>query len=211
MRLLPNSSDNIVPPRSPALEVLARASLPTRFGKFQIISFREPSGKTLDDVAVIRGEIADQAAIPTRMHSECLTGDALGSVRCDCRDQLEIALERLVQLERGILLYLRQEGRGIGIASKVAAYQLQDGGMDTVQANHHLGFDDDLRRYDRAAAMLHVMKVGSIELHTNNPKKLHGLLEHGIDVIRRVAIIAEERSENRDYLATKRSKSGHIL
>jgi GTP cyclohydrolase II len=149
--------------------------------------------------------------VPTRVHSECLTGDVFGSFRCDCRDQLELALERISGLERGIILYLRQEGRGIGIAQKVRAYELQQNGLDTVEANLHMGYDDDLRDYSVAAAMLHALGVASIELHTNNTRKIEGLRAGGVEVHNRAPIIAPAREENRGYLATKRDKSGHLL
>jgi GTP cyclohydrolase II len=149
--------------------------------------------------------------VPTRVHSECLTGDVFGSFRCDCRDQLELALERFSHLERGIILYLRQEGRGIGIAQKVRAYELQQNGLDTVEANLHMGYDDDLRDYSVAAAMLHALQVASIELHTNNTRKIEGLRAGGVEVHSRAPIIAPAREENRGYLATKRDKSGHLL
>ena len=193
------------------VNVFARARLPSRHGEFEIVSFIDEAGRTLDDVAIVRGDVGGAEDVPTRVHSECLTGDVFGSFRCDCRDQLELALERFRGLARGIILYLRQEGRGIGIAQKVRAYQLQQDGLDTVEANHHLGFDDDLRDYSVAAAMLHALAVASIELHTNNTRKIEGLRQYGVVVHDRAAIIAPARAENRDYLATKRDKSGHLL
>lgn len=193
------------------VHVFARARLPSRHGDFEIVSFIDEAGRTLDDVAIVRGDVAGAEDVPTRVHSECLTGDVFGSLRCDCRDQLELALGRFKALERGIILYLRQEGRGIGIAQKVRAYELQQDGLDTVEANHHLGFDDDLRDYSAAAAMLRALGVASIELHTNNTRKIEGLRAGGVEVHSRAAIIAPAREENRGYLATKRDKSGHLL
>ncbi|MBL9103370.1 MAG: GTP cyclohydrolase II [Myxococcales bacterium] len=193
------------------VRVFARARLPSRHGEFEIVSFIDEAGRTLDDVAIVRGDVAGADDVPTRVHSECLTGDVFGSFRCDCRDQLELALDRFRKLERGIILYLRQEGRGIGIAQKVRAYELQQDGLDTVEANHHLGFDDDLRDYSAAAAMLRALGVGSVELHTNNTRKIEGLRAGGVEVHSRAAIIAPAREENRGYLATKRDKSGHLL
>ena len=153
---------------------LARGRLPTEHGEFDIVSFEGADGP-LDDVALIRGDVGANAVIPVRIHSECVTGDAFGSLRCDCGEQLSEAMRRLAEREYGVLLYLRQEGRGIGIGNKVRAYELQDGGMDTVEANLHLGFDDDMRTYDVAAAMLQVLGARRVELHTNNPRKVEGL------------------------------------
>lgn len=194
------------------LRELSRAVLPTRHGAFVIVAFAWEDGRRLDDIALLRGDVADQGdAVAVRMHSECLTGDVLGSLRCDCGDQLHEALQRLASRDSGVLLYLRQEGRGIGIANKIAAYSLQDRGLDTVEANLHLGFDDDLRRYDVAAAMLRCLEIRHIELHTNNPSKLEGLRREGIDVVRRIPLVASVREENRLYLNTKRLRSGHWL
>jgi GTP cyclohydrolase II len=194
-----------------AVRVSTRARLPTKHGVFEICAFEREGGRALDDVAVVRGEVAGMTEVPVRVHSECLTGDVLGSLRCDCGEQLDEALRRFGRVERGILLYLRQEGRGIGIANKVRAYALQDAGLDTVDANRHLGFDDDLRRYDLAGAMLAALGVASIELHTNNPAKVEGLREAGVEVVRRVPLQVPAREENRTYLETKRRRLGHLL
>lgn len=212
MRIPPfNAALKLVPRRLPSVSVLARAKLPTKHGEFEIVAFETEDGHRLDDIAVVKGNVKEAVEIPVRVHSECLTGDVLGSVRCDCGEQLEEALKRIAHAEHGIILYMRQEGRGIGIANKVRAYALQDGGLDTVDANRHLGFDDDLRRYDVAAAMLSSLEVGSIELHTNNPNKVEGLREAGIEVTVRVPLQIAAREENRHYLATKRQRSGHLL
>ena len=198
-------------PPAPRISVSTRAKLPTKHGVFEIYAFETDAGRALDDVAVVRGEVAGHAEVPVRVHSECLTGDVLGSLRCDCGDQLHEALRRFGESERGVLLYMRQEGRGIGIANKVRAYALQDTGLDTVDANRHLGFDDDLRRYDVAGAMLAALGVASIELHTNNPKKVEGLREAGVEVARRRPLRVPPRDENRFYLETKRRRFGHLL
>jgi GTP cyclohydrolase II len=200
-----------MPQPTPTLRVYARASIPTEHGEFEVVSFRDPRGHKLDDVAVVRGVVSGQKGVPTRVHSECLTGDVLGSFRCDCGEQLGLALARFGHGERGILLYLRQEGRGIGIAEKIRAYALQDDGLDTVEANEHLGYDGDLRSYEFAAAMLQALGVESVELHTNNPAKVEGLEAHGIVVDRRVPLLASPRDQNRGYLATKGRKLGHLL
>lgn len=212
MRIPPfNASLMVVDERAPLVIVTTKAKLPTKFGEFHIVAFEIDGGRRLDDVAIVRGDVEGQAEVPVRMHSECLTGDVLGSTRCDCGDQLHEALRRIAEAECGILLYLRQEGRGIGIANKVRAYALQDEGLDTVDANRHLGFDDDLRRYDLAAGMIEGLGVKSIELYTNNPKKVEGLREMGVVVARRLPLQVAPREENRRYLDTKRRRSGHLL
>ena len=193
--------------------VHARATLPTRYGELEIVSFTDCAGRKLDDVAIVHAGdgAASSEPLPVRLHSECLTGDVFGSLRCDCGEQLDRALAEIVRRGRGILLYMRQEGRGIGIANKVAAYALQDAGMDTVEANLHLGFDDDLRTYEVAAAMLRELGAASIELFTNNPRKVDGLARAGIDVVRRTPIVVPARPENASYLRTKKARSGHLL
>jgi len=165
----------------------------------------------LDDIAVLHGDVESAKDLPVRIHSECLTGDVFGSKRCDCRDQLELALERISEAGTGAVLYLRQEGRGIGIAEKVKAYELQQGGFDTVDANEHLGFDADLRDYEVAAQMLRVLGIESVVLFTNNPLKVEGLRKGGIVVSRREAITVDPSDENSSYLDTKRRRMGHLL
>ena len=195
---------------SPCIKIVAVATLPTRFGDFEIVAFYND----MDDkehVALIRGDVCCIERVPVRIHSECLTGDALGSLRCDCRDQLTAALEKLSTLDCGILLYLRQEGRGIGLLNKVKAYQLQDFGYDTVEANEALGFRDDERDYAIAAHMLKSLEVESVRLMTNNPKKIEGLRRHGIEVTGRIPHVIQPNEHNREYLETKRDKSGHML
>jgi len=149
--------------------------------------------------------------VPVRMHSECLTGDAIGSLRCDCRDQLEASLRTLGSLERGMLLYLRQEGRGIGFINKIKAYGLQDHGYDTVEANLALGFRDDERDYSVAAHMIMSLHVRSVRLMTNNPRKIDGLTSLGLPVSGRIPLVIPPNAYNRFYLQTKARKSGHLL
>lgn len=192
------------------VKVAAVAHLPSRFGDFQVVGFtNNKDGK--DHAAFVHGDVIGKEDVPIRMHSECLTGDAIGSLRCDCRDQLESALTSLGKMECGILLYLRQEGRGIGLTNKIRAYQLQDQGLDTVEANHALGFRDDERDYSIAAHMLHSMGVKSVAVMTNNPNKLEGLKALGITVSRRIPHIMEPNDHNVAYLKTKQTKSGHML
>jgi GTP cyclohydrolase II len=186
------------------------AELPTRFGDFRIVAFwNNRDGK--EHAAIVRGDILNAEEVPTRLHSECLTGDVIGSLRCDCRDQLEFALHKLDSFERGVLLYLRQEGRGIGLINKVRAYALQDRGLDTVEANLALGFRDDERDYAIAAHMLHSLTVRSIQLMTNNPKKIEQLTQHGVKVSKRLAHVIPPNPHNRFYLETKRERSGHWI
>lgn len=193
-----------------SLAVASRARLPTRFAEHgEIVAFRSDLDST-EHVALLIGEPGEAPPL-VRVHSECLTGDVLGSLKCDCGPQLQAAIKAIAASGWGILLYLRQEGRGIGIANKIAAYALQDAGLDTVDANLHLGFDDDLRRYDVAVAMLRCLEIRLVELHTNNPSKLEALRREGIAVARRVPLLAVVRDENRFYLATKRTRSGHWL
>ncbi len=195
---------------TPTVTIHAEAKLPTRWGEFRIIAFKNTiDGK--EHVAVVRGDVRGVEAVHTRVHSECLTGDVFGSLKCDCRDQLEKALQTISKLDAGLILYMRQEGRGIGLANKIAAYSLQDAGMDTVEANEHLGFDDDLREYAVAAGMLDLLGPASIELMTNNPSKMQGLTSRGIVVSSRLPIVTPANEHNLFYLQTKREKSGHLF
>jgi GTP cyclohydrolase II len=186
------------------------AELPTRFGRFKIVAFwNNRDGK--EHVALVHGDLMGGAEVPTRLHSECLTGDAVGSLRCDCRDQLEVAQRRLSSMDRGLILYLRQEGRGIGLRNKIRAYALQDRGLDTVEANRALGFRDDERDYEVAAHMLASLNVESIQLMTNNPDKIAQLQRYGVKVTRRIPHVIPPNEFNRGYLLTKALRSGHQI
>ena len=197
-------------PHHICVRVEAVAELPSRFGRFKIIGFwNNRDGK--DHVALVHGDIMGRDDVPTRLHSECLTGDAIGSLRCDCRDQLEVALRRISMLERGLVLYMRQEGRGIGLVNKLKAYALQDRGLDTVEANLALGFRDDERDYEVAAHMLASLNVGSIKLLTNNPRKVNELQRLGITVSGRIPHVIPATEWNRFYLETKATRSGHLI
>lgn len=197
-------------PSKICVRVDAVAELPTRFGEFRIVAFwNNRDGK--EHVALVHGDVLGQANVLTRLHSECLTGDALGSLRCDCRDQLGVALERIAREPCGVLLYLRQEGRGIGLRNKIRAYQLQDRGLDTVDANIALGFRDDERDYAIAAHMLASLTVKSVRLLTNNPRKVEQLSEHGIKIAERVPHVIPANEHNRFYLRTKAIRSGHLI
>ncbi len=193
-----------------AVRIVDVAELPTRFGTFRLVGFWNNRDKS-DHVAVVQGDVVGRHDVLTRLHSECVTGDALGSLRCDCRDQLEHSLRRIARQEAGIVLYMRQEGRGIGIMNKVRAYALQDRGMDTVEANLALGFPDDARDYAIAAGMLDRLAVGSVRLMTNNPNKVAQLAQHGVDISGRVPHLLPPNPHNRFYLQTKASRSGHLI
>ena len=192
------------------VKIASIADLPSRFGKFHVVAFwNNRDGK--EHAAFVHGDVCNVESVPVRLHSECLTGDAIGSLRCDCRDQLETALTAIGKMENGILLYLRQEGRGIGFINKIRAYGLQDHGYDTVEANIALGFRDDERDYAVAAHMLQSLKVKSIRLMTNNPRKLAGLTSLGIKITDRISLIVSPNPYNEFYLRTKATKSGHLL
>ncbi|MCK6503324.1 GTP cyclohydrolase II [Myxococcota bacterium] len=206
MKTMRKTQDNI----HALVSVGARARLPSRFGDFDVYAFESViDGK--EHAVIARGELEGATDLPVRIHSECFTGDVMGSLRCDCRDQLEAALTYIGGQERGAVVYLRQEGRGIGLVNKIRAYALQEQGMDTVEANHALGFPDDMRRYDVAAEMLRQLGVESVHLITNNPNKLRGLAEHGIEVTGRIPHVMRANHHNSFYLETKRAKSGHLL
>lgn len=192
------------------VEIFASANLPSQFGQFEIVAFKN-NRDDKDHVAIIHGDVEGKSGVLTRIHSECLTGDVFGSLKCDCGAQLDMALQEIAETDAGVVLYMRQEGRGIGLANKVKAYSLQDGGLDTVEANLHLGFDDDLRDYDVSAEMLNLLGIESIELMTNNPDKVEGLSEAGIDIENRLPIKTTPNPHNFEYLETKRLKSGHLL
>lgn len=196
--------------RRPQVRFAAEARLPSRFGDFRVLAF-ECLEDGEDYGVVVRGEIHGFEAVPVRLHSECFTGDVMGSLKCDCRDQLEAALTYIGKAERGAVIYLPQEGRGIGLANKIRAYALQDEGLDTVEANLALGFPDDLRRYDVAAEIVRQLGVRSISLLTNNPNKFAGLSRAGITVAGTIPLRTDPNPFNAGYLATKRSKSGHLL
>lgn len=189
---------------------IAHAALPTRFGQFTIHGFKG-RGPQDEAIALVRGKLNGKAAPLVRIHSQCLTGDVLASLRCDCRAQLELSLKTIGQAGSGILLYLPQEGRGIGLMNKLRAYQLQDGGMDTVEANETLGFAADARDYDFSAQILKKLGAKKIRLLSNNPEKVRQLEQSGIRVVQRVPCQPRISKISRAYLQTKKSKMGHIL
>ena len=189
---------------------LASARLPTRYGEFTAQVFAAADG--VEHLALTLGDFHPDTPVLVRLHSECLTGDLLGSLRCDCGEQLDLALRRIQAAGSGALLYLRgHEGRGIGLGHKLRAYQLQDQGMDTVEANEHLGFAADLRNFDVAAQILDFLGVSSVKLMTNNPRKVDTLSKHGVRVEERVPVRSEVQAENERYLGTKARKLGHHI
>ncbi|MGM0472100.1 MAG: bifunctional 3,4-dihydroxy-2-butanone-4-phosphate synthase/GTP cyclohydrolase II [Bacillota bacterium] len=196
--------------RDQLVQRVAEVEMPTKYGNFKAYSYEEDLG---DDchLALVKGDIENQEDVIVRVHSECLTGDALGSLRCDCGDQLGEALTKIEEEGRGVLLYMRQEGRGIGLGNKLKAYELQDQGRDTVEANEDLGFDADLRDYGIGAQILADLNLSSIRLMTNNPRKIIGLEGYGLEISDRVPLEIESNCNNEHYLQTKKEKLGHLL
>src|SRR6266852_426834 len=188
----------------------SEADLPTARGAFHAIVFRDRRDGA-EHIALVVGQVEGGEAVPVRIHSECLTGEVFGSMKCDCRQQLERAMEMMSQSQRGVILYLRQEGRGIGLGNKIKAYALQAKGMNTYEANRSLGFPDDLRTYEVAAEMLRNLGVLSVDLITNNPLKIAGLVDGGVPVRRRIPLRTEHNPHNLDYLRSKQEHSGHLM
>jgi GTP cyclohydrolase II len=189
---------------------LARATLPTRFGNFEVGIF-EVEGAAGEALALLRGSPGFGEPPLVRLHSECMTGDVLGSLRCDCGEQLDASLMLMAEAESSVLLYLRQEGRGIGLANKIRAYALQDLGLDTVDANLALGLPVDRREYSSAAAILRHLGAFRVRLLTNNPLKQRALEAHGVEVVERVPLVMPSNPLNHDYLRTKADRMGHLI
>ncbi len=197
---------------------VATADIPTEHGEFKLYAYEstDTGGETVEadktHIALTKGDVTDPTPILVRVHSQCLTGDVFGSLRCDCGEQLEIALKTIEKEGRGVLVYMRQEGRGMGLKGKLKAYQLQDkDGLDTVEANEHLGFPADLRDYGIGAQILADLGVQKMRLMTNNPQKVTGLSGHGLEIVERIPLQTTPNAFNRRYLETKRSKLGHLL
>lgn len=192
------------------VRLIASAKLPTRRGSFTIYGFYDARDK-LEHTAIVQGSVAGRSDVPVRVHSECHTGDVLGSLRCDCRDQLEAAIDYIAGSEYGAVIYMKQEGRGIGLLNKIKAYQLQDLGLDTIEANHYLGFPAEARDYAIAASILSLLEIRSIALLSNNPDKIEKLEAEGVTITRRIPIVIEPNQFSEDYLKIKREKMGHLL
>jgi GTP cyclohydrolase II len=194
------------------LEKVAEADFPTEFGFFRIYGFRGRMDQRIEEAVVLRmGDLAAGDPPLVRIHSQCLTGDVFHSLRCDCRAQLDIALERISGEGRGLIIYEHQEGRGIGLLNKLRAYELQDAGADTVEANQRLGFDSDLRRYLLPGAILRYFGLGGIRLLSNNPDKVLAVESAGVKVVERVPCLADVLDSRETYLRTKKEKMGHLL
>lgn len=191
-----------------AVRRYAESKLPTRHGSFRVLVYRYGPDEE-EALAVVCGSFPPKGPVFARVHSECLTGEVLGSLKCDCREQLEQALEHIQAEGQGVLVYLRQEGRGIGLGNKIRAYALQDAGADTIQANHKLGFDTDLREFEIAGMILEDLGVTQVRLHTNNPDKIRALEDHGIEIVSRLPAHGGVNPHNRRYLETKHRALGH--
>ncbi|MCY4366919.1 MAG: bifunctional 3,4-dihydroxy-2-butanone-4-phosphate synthase/GTP cyclohydrolase II [Chloroflexi bacterium] len=194
----------------PQVRRIAEARMPTKYGVFKVVAY-ESTFEPGEHIALTIGEWTEDQPVLTRIHSECLTGDVFGSMRCDCGEQLELALKKLGEEGTGAFLYMRQEGRGIGLHNKIRAYSLQDSGADTIEANRMLGFDPDMRHYGVGAQILSDLGIKRVKLLTNNPKKLVGLAGSEVEVVERVQVEVPPNDENREYLETKRLRMGHIL
>ena len=199
-------------PTALRLTKVAEADFPTQFGHFRIYGFEVQAGERIEEaVALSMGRLAGEPPLLVRIHSQCLTGDVFHSLRCDCRAQLEIAIESIAQEGRGLLIYEHQEGRGIGLLNKLRAYELQDHGADTVEANERLGFEPDLRSYELPAAIIRYFGLRSVRLISNNPEKVQAVENAGVDVAERVPCLAAVLDTREAYLRAKKEKMGHLL
>ena len=198
-------------PAAHTIERYSEADVPTEYGSFRIVVYRDRRDPDVEHCAIVRGDVRGAHDLLIRVHSECFTGEVLHSLKCDCREQLDQALRLIAAKDKGAVLYLRQEGRGIGLGNKIRAYALQQQGVDTVDANLQLGFEADARKYHVATQMLSDLGVLSVSVLTNNPAKVDALRADGVAVTRRVPMSVERNQHNRDYLDTKRERMGHIL
>jgi len=196
--------------RDSLIEEIVRVDMPTRFGHFKLVAFNEKNSSN-EHIALIKGEWDKDEPVMVRVHSSCFTGDILGSLRCDCGEQLHKAMQMVEKEGKGVILYMNQEGRGIGLLNKLKAYRLQEGGMDTVEANLHLGFQMDQRDYGVGAQIIRHLGISKLRLMSNNPKKRVGLIGYGLEIVENIPIVAKANPHNAKYLKTKRDKLGHEL
>ncbi len=192
------------------VQLVARANFPTRFGTFTLYGFWD-SRENKEHTAIVRGDVAGRERVPVRVHSECHTGDVWGSLRCDCRDQLEASVRYVSEQPFGAVIYLKQEGRGIGLLNKIKAYQLQDLGLDTVEANQYLDLPVDARDYKVAARIIELLQMRSVSILTNNPDKIDQLRAEGVNVAERIPVVVGANAHSRQYLEVKKEKMGHLL
>lgn len=190
--------------------LVASADLPTRFGEFRIYGFYDERDQQ-EHTALVRGNVSGRSDVPVRVHSQCHTGDVWGSLRCDCRDQLEAAIEYIADTEYGAVVYMKQEGRGIGLLNKIKAYKLQELGLNTIEANHYLGYPAEARDYAVAARIIDLLGIESIALLSNNPDKIEKLTAEGVTITRRIPIVVPSNEHNERYLSVKRLEMGHLL
>ena len=192
------------------IKFIETSELPTKFGNFKVHAFTEIRSNK-DHLAITIGNLNATDSILSRIHSQCVTGESFFSFRCDCRYQLTESLTQIAKKGCGVIFYLQQEGRGIGLSNKIRAYKLQDDGLDTVQANHHLGFNEDERDYEIVSAMANYLEINTIDLMTNNPKKINAIQKFGLKVNKRIAIKSKSNDHNKSYLNTKAKKLGHLM
>jgi GTP cyclohydrolase II len=209
---LKNSHDKTPADGAFRLEKVAEAAFPSRWGEFRIYGFAGRYSDHIEEAVVLEmGDLAGQPAPLVRIHSQCLTGDVFHSLRCDCRAQLELSLSRIAEEGRGLLIYEHQEGRGIGLLNKLRAYQLQDAGADTVEANERLGFESDLRSYELPGAILRYFGLNQVRLLSNNPEKVQAVERAGVQVVERVPCLVDPVASTEAYLRTKKDKMGHLI
>ena len=192
------------------LKFIETSKLPTDIGEFTVHAFTDEK-ESKDHLAICMGDLLKSEPVLSRIHSQCITGESFFSMRCDCRYQLTESLKQIADIGRGVVFYLQQEGRGIGLSNKIKAYSLQDKGLDTVEANHHLGFKEDERTYENVAGMINFLAIKKIDLMTNNPKKIEALKSMGVEVSQRVPLFTNSNKYNEKYISTKIKKLGHLI
>jgi len=192
------------------LKFIETSKLPTDIGEFTVHAFTDEK-ESKDHLAICMGDLLKSEPVLSRIHSQCITGESFFSMRCDCRYQLTESLKQIADIGRGVVFYLQQEGRGIGLSNKIKAYSLQDKGLDTVEANHHLGFKEDERTYENVAGMINFLAIKKLDLMTNNPKKIEALKSMGVEVSQRVPLFTSSNKYNEKYISTKIKKLGHLI